>query len=96
MDQRRTVRAFSADPVPEQVVLDAIAVASTAPSGAHQQPWTFVLVQDPQVRAKIRELTPAQYQPQIRAVAESSLVARAKLCSAAPALSASSPFFRPL
>ncbi|GGS41835.1 MULTISPECIES: nitroreductase family protein [Actinokineospora] len=55
MDQRRTVRAFSTDPVPEQAVLDAIAVASTAPSGAHQQPWTFVLVQDPEVRAKIRE-----------------------------------------
>lgn len=55
MDQRRTVRAFSTDPVPEQVVLDAIAVASTAPSGAHQQPWTFVLVDDPKVRLKIRE-----------------------------------------
>ncbi|MGX7827429.1 nitroreductase family protein [Actinokineospora sp. 24-640] len=55
MDQRRTVRSFSTDPVPEQVVLDAIAVASTAPSGAHQQPWTFVLVDDPRVRLKIRE-----------------------------------------
>ncbi|WP_436495233.1 nitroreductase family protein [Actinokineospora sp. HUAS TT18] len=55
MDQRRTVRAFSSEPVPEQVVLDAIAVAATAPSGAHQQPWTFVLVTDPEVRARIRE-----------------------------------------
>jgi nitroreductase len=55
MDERRTVRAFSSDPIPEQVVLDAIAVASTAPSGAHQQPWTFVLVTDPAVRARIRE-----------------------------------------
>ncbi|TQJ02947.1 nitroreductase [Amycolatopsis cihanbeyliensis] len=55
MDERRTVRMFSADPVPEQVVLDAIAVASTAPSGAHQQPWTFVLVTDPEVRGRIRE-----------------------------------------
>jgi iodotyrosine deiodinase len=55
MSQRRTVRAFSTDPVPEQVVLDAIAVAATAPSGAHQQPWTFVLVTDPDVRARIRE-----------------------------------------
>jgi nitroreductase len=54
MNQRRTVRAFSADPVPEQVVLDAIAVAATAPSGAHQQPWTFVLVTDPGIRAQIR------------------------------------------
>ncbi|SFB60127.1 Nitroreductase [Amycolatopsis marina] len=55
MDTRRTVRRFSTDPVPEQVVLDAIAVASTAPSGAHQQPWTFVLVEDPELRRRIRE-----------------------------------------
>lgn len=54
MSQRRTVRAFSDDPVPEQVVLDAIAVAATAPSGAHQQPWTYVLVTDPETRAAIR------------------------------------------
>ncbi len=54
MSERRTVREFSADAVDEQVVLDAIAVAATAPSGAHQQPWTFVLVTDPVVRARIR------------------------------------------
>ncbi|QFU92624.1 nitroreductase family protein [Amycolatopsis sp. YIM 10] len=55
MDTRRTVREFSTDPVPEQVVLDAIAVAATAPSGAHQQPWTFVLVSDDEVKQRIRE-----------------------------------------
>ncbi|MEU4205702.1 nitroreductase family protein [Streptomyces sp. NPDC045470] len=55
MDRRRTVRQFSADPVPEQVVRDAIACAATAPSGAHQQPWTFVLVKNPEVRQRIRE-----------------------------------------
>jgi iodotyrosine deiodinase len=54
MAQRRSVRAFSPEPVPEQLVLDAISVAATAPSGAHQQPWTFVLVTDPLVRARIR------------------------------------------
>ncbi|MEF2528778.1 MULTISPECIES: nitroreductase family protein [Streptomyces] len=54
MGQRRTVRAFSTDPVPEQAVRDAIACAATAPSGAHQQPWTFVLVKDPEVRRQIR------------------------------------------
>jgi iodotyrosine deiodinase len=62
MNQRRTVRAFSADPVPEQVVLDAIAVAATAPSGAHQQPWTFVLVTDPEIRAQIRAAAEAEEQ----------------------------------
>ncbi|OEJ33873.1 nitroreductase family protein [Streptomyces subrutilus] len=54
MDERRTVRHFSPDPVPEQVVRDAVACAATAPSGAHQQPWTFVLVKDPAVRRQIR------------------------------------------
>ncbi|WP_158882095.1 nitroreductase family protein [Amycolatopsis anabasis] len=60
MEARRTVRMFSPDPVPEQAVLDAIAVASTAPSGAHQQPWTFVLVEDPEVRRRIREAAEAE------------------------------------
>ncbi|GAA1277138.1 nitroreductase family protein [Saccharothrix xinjiangensis] len=55
MARRRTVRMFSPDPVPERAVLDAVAVAATAPSGAHQQPWTFVLVKDPAVRRRIRE-----------------------------------------
>jgi iodotyrosine deiodinase len=59
MAERRTVRAFSADPVDERLVLDAISVASTAPSGA-QQPWTFVLVTDPDVRARIREAAEAE------------------------------------
>ncbi|MFJ5551591.1 nitroreductase family protein [Streptomyces sp. NPDC093225] len=54
MDERRTVRRFAADPVPDEVVRDAIACAATAPSGAHQQPWSFVLVKDPAVRAQIR------------------------------------------
>ncbi|WP_370949697.1 nitroreductase family protein [Amycolatopsis sp. cg5] len=60
MDERRSVRSFSPDPVPEQAVLDAIAVASTAPSGAHQQPWTFVLVSDPAVRKQIRSAAEAE------------------------------------
>ena len=54
MAGRRTVRRFSPDPVPEQVIRDAIACAATAPSGAHQQPWTFVLVRDPEIRGRIR------------------------------------------
>ncbi|MCK2241120.1 MULTISPECIES: nitroreductase family protein [unclassified Crossiella] len=62
MDQRRTVRSFAPDPVPEELVLNAIAVANTAPSGAHQQPWTFVLVEDPEVRARIRAAAEAEEQ----------------------------------
>ncbi len=44
---RRTVRDFSPDPVPREVIEYAIRTASTAPSGAHRQPWTFVLVAMP-------------------------------------------------
>jgi iodotyrosine deiodinase len=55
MHERRTVRRFSPDPIPEQAVRDAVACAATAPSGAHQQPWTFVLVKDADVRRRIRE-----------------------------------------
>ncbi|MGW1379044.1 nitroreductase family protein [Streptomyces sp. NPDC002446] len=66
MNQRRTVRQFAADPVPEQVVRDAIACAATAPSGAHQQPWTFVLVKDPEVRRRIRAAAEAEEQASYR------------------------------
>ncbi|MFF8368244.1 nitroreductase family protein [Streptomyces lydicus] len=66
MSRRRTVRQFAADPVPEQVVRDAIACAATAPSGAHQQPWTFVLVKDPEVRRRIRVAAEAEEQVSYR------------------------------
>lgn len=54
MRRRRTVRAFSSEPVPFELVENAIATAGTAPSGAHQQPWTFVVVSDPDVKRRIR------------------------------------------
>lgn len=60
MNARRTVRDFSQDPVPRQVMEYAIRTASTAPSGAHRQPWTFVLVGDPETKAAIREAAEAE------------------------------------
>jgi iodotyrosine deiodinase len=54
MRTRRTVRDFSPEPVPLELITNAIATASTAPSGANQQPWTFVVVSDPQVKRQIR------------------------------------------
>ena len=54
MDRRRSVRHFSPEPVPREVVELAILTASTAPSGAHRQPWKFVLVGDPEVKRQIR------------------------------------------
>jgi nitroreductase len=55
MDARRSVRDFSARPVPRDLIERAIATASTAPSGAHLQPWTFVAVSAPDVKRRIRE-----------------------------------------
>lgn len=54
MRRRRTVRSFSSDPVPFDVIRDAIEVAGTAPSGAHQQPWTFVVVADAETKRRLR------------------------------------------
>jgi len=53
--RRRSVREFSDRAVPREIVNQAILAAGTAPSGAHKQPWTFVLVGDPAMKAKIRE-----------------------------------------
>jgi iodotyrosine deiodinase len=54
MRERRSVRQFSSEPVPFELVANAVETAGTAPSGAHQQPWTFVVVSDPEVKRRIR------------------------------------------
>jgi nitroreductase len=54
MTARRTVRDFSAEDVPWELVENAIAAAASAPSGANQQPWTFVVVSDPALKRRIR------------------------------------------
>ena len=55
LEARRSIRRFSPEPVPVELVENAIRAAGTAPSGAHQQPWTFVLVSDPEVKGRLRE-----------------------------------------
>lgn len=54
LDRRRSVRSFSPDPVPRELIEIAIRTASTAPSGAHKQPWRFVVVGDPAIKREIR------------------------------------------
>ena len=54
MDARRSVRFFSDARVPRKLIELAIRTASTAPSGAHLQPWTFVAISDPTVKREIR------------------------------------------
>ena len=55
LDERRTVRDFSDKPVAKEVIDNIIHSASTAPSGAHKQPWVFCVVTDPGIKRQIRE-----------------------------------------
>ena len=55
MNQRRSLRMFSDRAVPRAVMEQLILTASTAPSGAHKQPWTFCAVSDPALKQRIRE-----------------------------------------
>jgi iodotyrosine deiodinase len=54
MSARRSVREFSTDPVPRELVELAVRAAATAPSGAHRQPWSFVLVGEAELKREIR------------------------------------------
>lgn len=60
MRTRRTVRQYSPEPVPIDLIEEAIAVASRAPSGANMQPWRFVVVSDPEIKRRIREAAEAE------------------------------------
>jgi nitroreductase len=51
--KRRSVRQFKPDPVPDEYITKIIEVARWAPSGFHTQPWEFVVIKDPEVKAKI-------------------------------------------
>ena len=62
MRRRRTVRHFSARPVPRSVIEHCVAAAGTAPSGANQQPWHFVVVEDPEIKRQIRVAAEAEEQ----------------------------------
>ena len=60
MCARRSVRAFSPDSVPPELIENAIATAATAPSGANQQPWHFVAISDPATKRLLREAAEAE------------------------------------
>jgi iodotyrosine deiodinase len=53
-NERRSVREFSSNPIPKEVIENIIAAASTAPSGANKQPWTFCVVTNPDIKREIR------------------------------------------
>lgn len=55
LDTRRTVRDISDKPVSKELIENLIMAASTAPSGAHKQPWTFCAISNSDLKKKIRE-----------------------------------------
>lgn len=55
MNARRSIRDFSDESVPRDLIETAIRTASTAPSGANRQPWQFVAISDPDVKREIRK-----------------------------------------
>ncbi|CAK7300596.1 Iodotyrosine deiodinase 1 [Vulpes lagopus] len=56
LNKRRSVRFISNEQIPMEVIDNVIKSAGTAPSGAHTEPWTFVIVKDLDVKHKIREI----------------------------------------
>ncbi|MFK0189435.1 nitroreductase family protein [Kitasatospora sp. NPDC090308] len=60
MARRRTVRDYASRPLPEGVLEWAVRTAATAPSGAHVQPWRFVVVTDPERKRRLREAAEAE------------------------------------
>ncbi len=60
MDSRRSVREYSNEPIPRAVIENIIKTASTAPSGAHKQPWTFCAVANSELKTRIREAAEAE------------------------------------
>ena len=54
MDKRRTVREFSNKPVAKEIIENILMTASSAPSGAHKQPWTFCVIGNADLKAKIK------------------------------------------
>ncbi len=60
MDERRSLRVFSSRPIPKEVIEHIILTASSAPSGAHKQPWTFCAVSNPDIKKQIREAAEAE------------------------------------
>ncbi|MDQ6930974.1 MAG: nitroreductase family protein [Candidatus Eremiobacteraeota bacterium] len=55
MRSRRTIRNYSGEPVSWELIENAVQAAALAPSGANQQPWTFVLIEDATTKALLRE-----------------------------------------
>lgn len=58
--KRRSVRDFSPDPIPDEVIQQCLLAAGTAPNGANLQPWHFAVAQSPHVKSEIRQAAEAE------------------------------------
>ena len=56
LNKRRSIRNLSSDPIPIEVIENIIRAAGTSPSGAHSEPWTFVVVKDQKIKSQVREI----------------------------------------
>ena len=56
MNRRRSLRFYSKDPIPQEVIDNVIKTAGTSPSGAHTEPWTYVVVSDQEMKQQIRDI----------------------------------------
>lgn len=54
LKKRRSLRFFSDKTFPAEVIENVVMAASTAPSGANKQPWTFCIVSSPELKKQIR------------------------------------------
>ena len=87
---RRTVRDFSSEPLPDDVIECALRAAGTAPSGANHQPWHFVVVRDPAVKREIRIAADLCSYLSMRARASALSPKRSRTSSTALSIGASS------
>ncbi|XP_068218397.1 iodotyrosine deiodinase [Palaemon carinicauda] len=60
LNKRRSVRFFSSQPVPREIINNIVRTAGTSPSGAHTEPWTFVVVGDADVKEEVRRIVEAE------------------------------------
>jgi nitroreductase len=70
---QRACRAFASTPVPDELIAQALTAATHAPSAENKQPWEFVVVRDPELRAAIGELTQRAWEAHGRAFSERRL-----------------------
>lgn len=56
IDGRRDVRAFRPDPVPDETLHRILLAAHHAPSVGLMQPWNFIVVNDPAVKARVKDV----------------------------------------